>query len=131
MIDQLIQGNVDLGQDKETFRIDVHDGVDNTGMYLNLYSINAFHSIVPGSIVDFYKFVGEERSVASRPTTKTPAIRSLLSVKYLLNDTLTGESFENGEGGTKMQNFSYYKTQNNFKIYTNDRQWNAYTINEW
>lgn len=120
MIDQLIEGELDLGQDEETFRIDVYDGVDNTGMFLDLYSINAFHSIVPGSVTEFYNYVGEERSVASRPTTDTPAIRSLLSVKYLLNDTLTGESFENEAGEPKMQNFSYYKTENNFRIYTND-----------
>ncbi len=120
MVEQLIQGEIDLGQDKETFRIDVYDGVDNTGMFLDLYSINAFHSIVPGSVTDFYEFVGEERSVASRPTTDTDAIRSLLSVKYLLNNNLTGEDFEDEKGGTKMSNFSYYKTENDFTIYSND-----------
>ena len=120
MVEQLIQGEVDLGQDKETFRIDVYDGVDNTGMFLDLYSINTFHSIVPGSVTEFYEFVGEERSVASRPTTDSDAIRSLLSVKYLLNNNLTGEDFEDEQGETKMSNFSYYKTENDFTIYSND-----------
>ncbi len=120
MIDQLIEGELDLGQDEETFRIDVFDGVDNTGMFLDLYSINAFHSIVPGSVTEFYNYVGEERSVASRPTTDTPALRSLLSVKYLLKNTLTGDDFEDEDGNVKMTGFSYYKTENNFKIYRND-----------
>lgn len=120
MIDQLIEGSVDLGQDEETFRVDVYDGVDNTGMFLGLNSINTFHSIVPGSITEFYNYVGEERVVASRPTTGTPAIRSLLSVKYLLNDNLTGESFRFDQESVRMSNFSFYKTENNFDIYVND-----------
>lgn len=120
MINQLIEGELDLGQDDKTFRVDVYDGVDNTGMFLNLYSINAFHSIVPGSVTEFYEYVGEERGVASRPTTDTPAIRNLLSVKYLLNDSLTGEKFEDRQGDMKMPGYHYYKTENDFRIYTND-----------
>ncbi|MBQ7288748.1 MAG: YfhO family protein [Clostridia bacterium] len=120
MLDQLVEGELDLGQDEETFRIDVYDGVDNTGMYLGLYSINTFHSIVPGSVIEFYEYVGEERNVASRPSTDTVAIRSLLSVKYLLNNTLTGEAFEDENGETEMPGFSYYKTDNQFKIYSNE-----------
>lgn len=120
MIDQLIEGKIDLGQDDETFRVDVYDSVDNTGMYLGLYSINAFHSIVPGSVTEFYEYVGEERGVASRPTTKTPAIRSLLSVKYLISDAITGDSFTDENGTTKMPGYSYYKSENDFEIYTNE-----------
>ena len=52
MIDSLIEGEVYLDDDTN-FRIDVYDGVDNTGMYLGLPTINAFHSVVSPSIMDF------------------------------------------------------------------------------
>ncbi len=118
-VDQLIEGELDLGQDEETFRVDVYDGVDNTGMLLDLYSINAFHSVVPGSVTEFYNYVGEERVVASRPTVATPAIRSLLSVKYLLDNVKTGGQFE-GADGTAMPGYTYDRTEDGFKVYRND-----------
>ncbi|MBQ8267716.1 MAG: YfhO family protein, partial [Clostridia bacterium] len=74
MIDSLIEGEVYIDDDSE-FRIDVYDGVDNTGMYLGLPTINAFHSVVSPSIMEFYDYIGVERSVASRPDTDIPAIR--------------------------------------------------------
>ena len=118
MIDSLIEGEVYLDDDSE-FRIDVYDGVDNTGMYLGLPTINAFHSVVPPSIMDFYDYIGVERSVASRPSTDIPAIRSLLSVKYLLNRT-DGDSFVDDNGETLMTSYKYIKTSGNYYVYENE-----------
>lgn len=119
MIAQLVEGEVDLGQsDENVFRIDVYEGVDNTGMYLGLYSINAFHSIVPAGVTEFYEYVGEERGVGSRPTCDSYAIRSLLSCKYLLS-RIDGDSFEEDEE-TKMPGWSYYTAEEGYHIYEND-----------
>ncbi len=119
MIDQLIEGNVNL-DDTNEFRIDVYDGVDNTSMYLGIPGINAFHSVVPASIFEFYDYVGVERSVGSRPDTEVYAIRPLLSVKYLLNRT-NGDSFvEDDSHETKMPGFTYLKTDGGYYIYEND-----------
>jgi uncharacterized membrane protein YfhO len=117
VIDSLIEGEVDLGDDSE-FRIDVYDGVDNTGMYLGLPSINAFHSVVSPSIMEFYDYIGVERSVASRPDTTVAAIRQLLSVKYLLNRT-DGDSFVDDDGNTLMPDYEYIKTSGNYYVYEN------------
>ncbi len=117
MIDSLIEGEVYLN-DETNFRIDVYDGVDNTGMYLGLPTINAFHSVVSPSIMEFYDYIGVERSVASRPDTDVPAIRSLLSVKYLLNRT-DGDSFVDENGEALMSGFEYIKTSGNYYIYEN------------
>ena len=117
VIDSLIEGEVNLPDDSE-YRIDVYDGVDNTGMYLGLPSINAFHSVVSPSIMEFYDYIGVERSVASRPDTDVPAIRSLLSVKYLLNRT-DGDSFIDEDGETLMPGFEYLKTSGNYYVYEN------------
>ncbi len=117
MIDSLIEGEVTL-DDESNFRIDVYDGVDNTGMYLGLPTINAFHSVVPASIMDFYKYVGVERSVGSRPETDVPALRPLLSVKYLLNRE-SGKSFVDDDGETLMPDYKYIKTSGGYYVYEN------------
>ncbi len=117
MIDQLIEGSVDL-KDSDKYRVDVYDGVDNTSMYLGLPGINAFHSVVPASIMEFYKYVGEKRDVGSRPETDNYALRPLLSVKYLLNRT-GGKSFVDEDGETVMPGYSYVKTSGGYYIYEN------------
>lgn len=120
MIDQLIEGEVDL-PDKEdmSYRIDVYDGVDNTGMYLGYPCIQAFHSIVPKSIMDFYPAVGVDRGVGSRPETDQKALRSLLSTKYLL-DRSGGEDFAADDGKTEMPGWKYYGNEGGYKIYENE-----------
>lgn len=118
MIESLIEGNVDLG-DQSQFRTDVYDCVDNTSMYLGLPGINAFHSIVPSSIFEFYNYVGIERSVGSRPETDIEALRPLLSVKYLLN-RVDGESFiDEDTRETVMSGYEYVKTESGYYIYEN------------
>lgn len=119
MIDSLIEGNVDFNDDSN-FRIDTYDAVDNTAMYLGYSGINAFHSVVPSSIMEFYEYIGVERSVASRPDTDYESIRPLLSVKYLLN-RVDGDSFIDTETKeTEMQGYTYLDTQSGFYIYEND-----------
>ncbi len=117
MIDSLIEGQVKL-DDNDNYRIDVYKGVDNTGMFLGLPTINAFHSVVSPSIMEFYNFIGIERSVASRPDTDYPAIRSLLSVKYLLNHK-DSSSFVDDDGKTMMPNYEYVKTSGGYYVYEN------------
>ncbi len=119
MIDKLIEGEVTL-EDDEEFRVDVFDGVDNTSMYLGLDGINAFHSIVPTGVFEFYDFIGVERSVGSRPETDVYAIRPLLSVKYLLNRT-DGDPFINEDTNeTLMPGYRYVKTDGGYYIYENE-----------
>ena len=119
MIDALIEEDLRLPGDSDTYRIDVYDSVDNTGMYLGYSSINAFHSIVPTSVTDFWEYVGEERGVASRPETKSYAARTLLGVKYLLerND---GESFTDDMGETLMGGYKFYSNEGNYTVYENE-----------
>lgn len=117
MIDSLIEGEVFIDDESE-FRIDVYDGVDNTGMYLGYPTINAFHSVVSPSIMEFYDYIGVERSVASRPDVDIPAIRPLLSVKYLINRT-DGDSFIDSNGNTIMSGYEYVKTSGNYYVYEN------------
>lgn len=119
MIDKLIEGKVDL-EKSDDYRIDVYDGVDNTSMYLGYPGINAFHSVVPSSIFEFYDYIGVERSVGSRPDTDQAAIRPLLSVKYLLNrKDNDSKSFLDEDDEPKMSNYEYIKTDGGYYVYEN------------
>ncbi len=119
MIDSLIEGEVDFQDDSE-FRIDTYDCVDNTAMYLGYSGIKAFHSVVPSSIMEYYEYIGVERSVASRPDKDREAIRPFLSVKYLLN-RVDGDSFiDEDTNETAMQGYTYIDTQSGYYIYQND-----------
>lgn len=119
VIPNLIEGELKLDGNPDTFRIDCYECMDNTAMFLGYSGINAFHSIVPGSVVDFYEYIGEERSVASRPTTESYAIRPLLSVKYLLSRE-GGDSFTDDDGTTKMPGYTFLKQEDGFNVYENN-----------
>lgn len=119
MIDQLIEGDVYLEDSTDDYRVDVYDGVDNTSMYLGFQGINAFHSVVPASVFEFYHYIGVERSVGSRPETDYYSIRPLLSVKYLLNPKC-GDSFLDDDDNPLMKGFNYLKTENDYYIYENE-----------
>lgn len=87
------------------------NGEENSGMFWKIPTIQAFHSIVPGSIVEFYPLVGVERNVASRPSIEHIALRSFLSVKYLFDGNNT--ETVNAAGFKKID------TQNGFAIWEN------------
>ena len=124
-------------------RVDFNSDMDNMGMHWQTPTIQAFHSVVPGSIMEFYPTVGVERSVASRPDTTHYALRGLLSVQWLFDyDNKDGSmhskhnSFNSSsdpnksgffdaapnsaESSPKMPGWSYYDTQNGYYIYKND-----------
>ncbi len=102
----------DLDQ-SDFFRVDVYDGMDNWPMFWRLPTIQAFHSIVPGSVMEFYPEIGVERSVGSRPDVKFAGLRGLTSVRYLF-------AKEGKEKEDLIPGFSYYDTQNGFVIYENE-----------
>lgn len=122
MIEDMIEGKVELDIEDDGFaRIDVYEGIDNTGLYLGYSSINFFHSIVPAGITDFYNFCGIPRSVNSHPDTKQPAIRSLLSVKYILDPEInSSKTFGDEKSDTCMPGYTFCGEQNDYKIYKND-----------
>lgn len=104
--------NIQLEQDS-FYRTDVYGGMDNEAMFWDMPTIQAFHSIVPASIMDFYTSMGIERSVGSRPPQEYNALRSLLSVKYCFVNQ------EKSEDYVPMDGFVYFDSQNGFDIYEN------------
>ncbi|MEG0691980.1 MAG: YfhO family protein, partial [Oscillospiraceae bacterium] len=103
---------LDLAGD-EFYRIDTFDEMDNLGMFWGKPTINAFHSVVPSSIIEYYELIGGERGVASRPKESLNGVRALCNVKYAFVK-------ESKKDYVPMLGFSYYDTQNGYKIYEND-----------
>ena len=104
---------------EQNYRLDTYDDFDNLGMYFGKSCIQAFHSVVPKSIFDFYSFASITRDVASRPETKDYGLRTLLSVKYLLDFVGDEKSFVDGKGIPKMPGFKFLAKRDNFNIYEN------------
>lgn len=114
--------DIDLtDMDSDRYRIDVYKSMDNMAIYWGLPSINAFHSMVPASVMEFYPEVGVDRGVGTRPEVEEFGLRSLLSVRWLFDEVGDGTEFsDKSTGETLMPGYKYYATQNGFDIWENE-----------
>lgn len=116
IVDLGIHGGENLSLPKEEgefYRIDLYEpAMDNYGMFWEMPSMRCFHSIVPASIINFYRAMGIDRGVGSRAEISRISLRSLFSVKYAFVHT--------HRSAPAMSGFSYYDTQNEFDIYVNE-----------
>lgn len=114
LIDKSIKVNSDMInlEDIHNVRSDVYKGKDNQAMFWQIPTIQAFHSLVPRSIMDFYKGVGVPRDVGSRPETSHYALRSLLSTRYLFD--------KNMSSSIPMPGWKIHSIQNGFQIWENE-----------
>lgn len=104
----------------DSVRSDFYESIDNAGMFWQIPTIQAFHSIVPGSVMEFYDSIGVTRNVASRPDTSHYALRGLTSVRWLFDDCTDGQYFAGGEDGTpEMPGWVFYGTENGYDIWEN------------
>jgi len=122
--------NLDLPSDSGQFyRIDIYGtsdnlNMDNLGMYWGMPSIQAFHSIVPASVFDFYDSLGVKRTVGSRADETHVPLRALTSTRYIFDsadqkeDKAFGDITQPAET-FKMRGFQYFNTQNGFHIFEN------------
>ncbi len=84
-----------LATELDDARIEVYEGTENTAMYLGIRGVQTFHSIVPGSVMNFYNYIGVTRTVNSKPPVSIYSLRGLLSVKYVINYTGESKQFNN------------------------------------
>lgn len=124
--------------DLRNIRIDVKDGEENSGIFWQIPTIQTFHSIVPGSIMEFYPLVDIERNVASRPKLAGHVpIRSFLSVKYLFVGDSTEVISEPGFKKISIQNgFGVWENENyipygfTYDKYIPRKDWEELTFDE-
>lgn len=112
--------DVDVPGGLENCRSDFYDAMDNAGMFWQIPNIQAFHSIVPGSIMEFYPSIGVTRDVGSRPEVSHYGLRALVSCKWLFDDDHDAEYF----GGVlrdnpQMPGWTFYENQNGFDVWEN------------
>lgn len=100
--------------DIKEVRSDFYKTGDNMGMYWEVPSIQAFHSIVPGALMEFYNKSGVKRDVGSRPDPELYGFRALLSVKYLFSEKDLAKKDK-----PDMPYFEYLRTENGYDIYEN------------
>jgi len=100
-------------------RSDFYEDMDNVGMYWQIPTIQAFHSVVPGSLMDFNNSVGVERNVASRPETDVYGIRSLLSVKYLFDYTKDNDHFKKSPSNNEMPGWKWKLKKYKYDVFEN------------
>ena len=106
--------------DLENCRSDFYNAMDNQAMYWQIPSIQAFHSIVPGSVMEFYPTIGVTRDVGSRPDTKTYGLRALTSCRWLFDYASDGKRFGGDDNlSPEMPGWEYYDTQNGFDVWEN------------
>ncbi len=119
MINYCLNGGKDLSlPDVHEVRSDFYQSMDNVGMFWQIPSIQAFHSIVPASVIDFYNSVGVTRDVGSRPDVGLYGLRGLLSVKYLFEEA--DHHTDKAEHRSPLPGFRYLKTENGFCEYLNE-----------
>ena len=82
-------------------------------MFWDLPNIQAFHSIVPASIMEFYPEIGVKRDVSSKPSTDYPSLRPFLSVRWLFIP-------QNDKEQSPMPGYRYYDTRLGYHIYENE-----------
>lgn len=107
-----IRDKLDLPESEQFSRIDTLECTDNEGMFMGLPTINAFHSIIPNSIMEFYPLVGVKRDVSSKPDAELYGLRALLSVKW--------QFIKNGSGAQPSYGFSQWGQVEDMTIYKND-----------
>lgn len=94
--------------------------MDNSAMFWQIPTIQTFHSIVPGSVMEFYNNIGINRDVASRPNTSDYALRSLTSTRWLIDYVDDSDAFCDENGVTAMPGWKYYDRQSDFEIWENE-----------
>lgn len=113
------KSDIDL-PNSDNVRTDFYEMMDNSGMHWQIPTIQAFHSVVPGSVMEFYNNVGVQRDVGSRPQVSEYAVRSLLSTKWLVDYCGDSQGFSDENGVTAMPGWSYYDKQSEFDIWENE-----------
>ena len=119
--EEIIEDAVGLAEEMDDLqsegfaRNDFYECFENMGLYWNIPSIRCFHSIVPGSVMEFYPTVDVTRDVSSKPGYEYYELRSFLSVRYLYTD-----ADETTVDSQICPGFKYFKTENGYNVYYNE-----------
>lgn len=93
---------------------------DNLTMFWRIPGFECSHSTVSGSVSEFFKGAGLERTALSSYPLGMYGYRSLFSVKYMFNHEDTSLTIEKENGESVLPGWKYLDTQNGYDIYENE-----------
>ncbi|MBC8541956.1 YfhO family protein [Bianquea renquensis] len=125
IIPDAIEGadKITIPDKEEAIRIDTDDSFINMGMFWEISCMRAFHSIIPVSIIDFYTYLGEQRSVSSKISEDNYAVRSLLSVHWYFDRINVSDEFgdvTSEDPDTSMPGYRYYDDMAGYHVWENE-----------
>lgn len=134
-----VSSSYDLPKLQDGNRVDTLLDNQNVGICTDIPSVNGFISVAPGSIYEYYDYLGGSRLINSHPNGDDYAARSFLSVRYVMCNLPGYLSFYNyyneqvkegklnhysppfdKEGNILMPGYTYVNKQNDFEIYENE-----------
>ncbi|MBR5521284.1 MAG: YfhO family protein [Oscillospiraceae bacterium] len=98
-----------FGETEANWRMDTYNCYDNMGLFINMPNLQFFNSTVTPSIMEFYPAVGVKRDVSSKPDRSLYALRTLLSVKYIVMPEWEESNFLDSA-----RNANYYKINHEY-----------------
>ncbi|MEG1862914.1 MAG: YfhO family protein [Oscillospiraceae bacterium] len=108
---------LDFKDEGKDYRIDTYNCFDNLGLFLNKPCVQFFNSTISPSIMEFYPSIGVKRDVSSKPPQAYFALRSLLSIKYLVTPNWEVSNFnENGN----LTGYTFLSSSYPYTIFKND-----------
>lgn len=116
--------SVDLNiEDEDFYRVEINvAGTNNLSMLWGEYSPKCFHTTVPKSIFDIYKYFGIDRSGSITVISDNLyALRTYIGSKYYIvpDNVFTDNFLMNDEYMDILKTFEYYKTEDGYDIYKN------------
>ena len=111
-----ILDNFGFDDEMKNYRMDAYNCYDNLGLFTGVPCIQFFNSTVSPSIMEFYPQVGVKRDVSSKPGRELYALRSLLSVKYLV---MPNWEVSNYEAEANLYGYSLLSHSYPYNIYEN------------
>lgn len=119
---QAVFGESPLEDASAFYRTETDEDFYNYSMFWkDTHSISSFISTIPSSTIEFYDAMGIRRKVTSHPEASRIGIRTLLSGKYYLMNTMNSiEHIGHLENEESLKGYSFAFEKNGFKVFEND-----------
>lgn len=106
-------------EDDGFYRVEPVTFTNNDSMLWGFHSYKSFTSLLPNSVFEMYKLIGNERTVNSAPSNDYLELRSLLSGKYAISISDSYSDGLNREIYTPWDGYSADGEQGVFAVYKN------------
>lgn len=119
---QAVKGESPVSDDDSFFRTETDEDFYNYSMFWkDTPSITSFISTIPSSTIEFYDAMDIRRKVTSHPAASKIGIRTLLSGKYYLMNTMNSiEYIGHIENEDELKGYSFAFEKKGFRVFENE-----------